>query len=425
MFGQNPKSLHEIEECLSQPDCTVDELLKCAGITSQFRNGNPSLIKFLQNEKNAKRIFEIIHSDPSRATQKSILSLFQTSNTSLHRLFAEYLVITEYAISILESDAAHKNFSVGIISRIISRAFDLWPDDMSEVFRISKTIYKTLITHMDSICVFHSVQDMITETHKGLWLFMWHCFRTLVGEDEKKYRLTRRSAFIDNDLKVDQSLMTDLHKDHIITVLRLFFKLKLYAEEEFANNVVNYIIDQKNMSELLFSLALSLHPNEVLLHRAVNIILKSEHFIDPVIEKALNYIAFAIKIVDMKTIIGVTYATLEHHDASNFILSSLKSLVDVTLNHFNTEKNEIITKLRRIIMLEYNKTSETENPLYFSFLISISISLLIGEQNDEQWSNYKRLVIDPWVNDENYDSSFRFHTENEDPTVFVINEFKE
>ncbi|OHT16133.1 hypothetical protein TRFO_13461 [Tritrichomonas foetus] len=444
MFGLNPKSLHEIEEALAQPNCTVDELLKCAGVTSQFRNGNPALISFLLNEKNAKRIFEIIHTNSNRSTQKSILALFQTSNTALHRLFADYLQITEYAISILESDMDHANFSVGIISRVVSRAFDLWPDDMSEIFRISKTLYKTLITHIDNICVYHSVQDMITDTHKGLWLFIWHCFRTLVGsEHEHEYQLIRRSALIDDSWKIDQSLITDLHRDHIINVLRLFFKLKLNCEETFAENVTRYILNQSEMTALLYSLALSLHPNEIIMKRAVNEIKTRNDFADPIIEKSLNYITFALSMVSNETLVDVISTVLLHENSSNLVLNALKTLLisifcendcnssnDVNnqdlqnlsngLNPENGDRcndtnnfgdsylndegknqpkrdiEELRKEVKRIVLEDYRKTSEEQNPMYFAFLMSIAIDVNSNTEGDDEWKKFYTEVVYPW-----------------------------
>lgn len=426
MFGLNPRAVQEIEEALAKPDCSVDDLLKCPGVTSQFRNGNPNLVMFLLTEKNAKRIFEIIRTNPNRATQKALLALFQTSNTSLHRLFADNLVITEYAVNILEYPSDHGNFGVGIISRILSRAFDLWPDDMSEVFRISKTIYKSLISHMDNVCIFHSVQDMITDSHKGLWLFMWYCFLALAGEDEHKYSLTRRAALIQDDVRVDPKIITPLHRDHIINLLRLFFKLKLNCELEFADNVTRYIIDQNEMTSLLYSLALTLPPNEIIMKRAVNEIIHCTDFKSPIIEQSLHYITKAIKMLSVEIIIGVTYIIISHHDSSNFVMNALQDLIEIVFQTLS-ENDKAISKsnLKKIIMLEYNKLNEDDDPMHFAFLISISkICCSTDQKDDEMWDKFITTVVDPWLNNCDYDVDFRFDV-NINPDVFVISEYKD
>lgn len=427
MFGLNPRAVQEIEEALAKPDCSVDDLLKCPGVTSQFRNGNPNLVMFLLTEKNAKRIFEIIRTNPNRATQKSLLALFQTSNTSLHRLFADNLIITEYAVNILEHPSDHGNFGVGIISRIISRAFDLWPDDMSEVFRISKTIYKSLISHMDNVCIFHSVQDMITDSHKGLWLFMWYCFLALTGENQDKYSLTRRAALIQADVRVDPKIITPLHRDHIINLLRLFFKLKLNSEAEFAENVTRYIIDQSEMSTLLYSLALTLPPNEIIVKRAVNEIIRSTDFKNPIIEQSLHYISKAIKMVKVEIVIGVIYIIISHHDSSNFAMNALKDLIEIVFQNVDENDKEILKdNLKKIIMLEYSKINEDENPINFAFLISFSHIYSMNEKElDEIWKKFITAVVDPWLNNCDYDYEFHFDVGNINPDDFVISEYKE
>lgn len=427
MFGLNPRAVQEIDEALAKPDCSVDDLLKCPGVTSQFRNGNPNLVMFLLTEKNAKRIFEIIRTNPNRATQKALLALFQTSNKSLHRLFADNLIITEYAVNILEYPSEHGNFGVGIISRVISRAFDLWPDDMSEVFRISKTIYKSLISHMDNVCIFHSVQDMITDSHKGLWLFMWYCFLALAGENENKYFLTRRAALIQDDVRVDQKLITPLHRDHIINLLRLFFKLKLASEGEFADNVIRYIVDQKQMSTLLYSLALSLPPNEIIMKRAVNEIIRSTDFKDPVIEQSLQYISKAIKMVPSQILIGIVYIIISHNDSSNFTMNALKDLIGIAFQYLEANEKEIFAdNLKKIIMFEYNKLNEEDNPIHYAFLISISYICSENEEKiDEIWQKFISSVVDPWLNNNDYDYEFHFDVNNINPSDFVISEYKE
>lgn len=422
MLGSNPKTVQEIEDALSQPNCTIDELLKCSGIASQIRNDNHCLIDFLLDEKNTKRIFEIIHTNSTRATQKSILGLFQTSNPVLHRTFADNLLITEYAVNMLDSPTtANSNYGVGIISRIISRAFDLWPDDMSEVFRISKTIYKTLIRHIHNTCVYHSIQDMITETHKGLWLFMWYCFRALTPKGSKDYHLTKRAALIDDDFEIDPNELTDLHRENILNILRLFFKLKLNAEGEFAENVITYIKNQNEMSTLSYTLALSLFPNEVLMNRAVHDLLTCTDFLDPKIEKALNYVAFSLKDtkISIDNLTTIFYLVLTHSESSNFVLNALNDLFEKALEHLEgISKRTFVENVKKIIMVEFNKQKETYNPMHYSFLISLASKCGNQINEEEQWKNFILNVVQPWEEDLEYDEKFVFDISNIDISAF-------
>ena len=413
MFGLSPKYLHEIEEMLAQPNCSVDNLLKCSSLTSQFRNGNKDLVDFLCAEKNSMRIIEIIRDEESRVIQKSILSLFQTSNTSLHRLFADNLTLTEFAMSLVESKTSHANFSIGIMSRIISRAFDLWPDDMSEIFRISETIYLLIIKHFDNECLFHTVQDLITDSHKSVWLLIWHLFRFLAGEKEGNYRLKHRKALIDNNIKVDQSYMTEAHKNHILDILRNFFKLRLSEESEFAENVTQYIIDQGVVTAQLLSVALSLYPNEKILNYAISCIMNCTDFSELVLCRALQYVAFSYKFASSNDIGKIFFLILMQNDPSNFVLISLKAVLRSLVN--DPEKLKLVSDdIKEIIMVKFNRTKEDSNPLLFSFLIAFSTMLSKDESNDSQWNEYIEKVIEPWNNDLDYSTDFYFKIDNAD-----------
>lgn len=395
MFGYSTQSVNDIKEALSKPDCSVDTLLQCHSITSQFRNGNPDLVEYLRKEANMKRLLELIHTNKEREVQKAILALFQTSNTSLHRVLAESITLAEYAASVADTTLDNTNYSIGIISRIFSRAFDLWPDDMSEIFRLSKTLYRTVISHIDNLCIFHSVQSLISETHKEIWLFMWRCFQVLV-DNSPEYKLVQKRLPIPENLVFEPGVITKYHKEHIIELLFLFFKLKLRSEEEFAQNVMKYLYSQELNSSLI-NLALTLSPDQTIAERIMNILDTNNDWLLPITEKCIEYLKHAIQFVPASFIVKVIEKVLTDNNVSNFAQYSAKALI-VTAQEQNILQQEHIESLKKIIMSTYNAIAPDKEPTLLPFIMVFGYLIKIEEPENEYdpYTQFRKNIILPY-----------------------------
>lgn len=414
MFGLSKQSKNEIETALDDPNCTVDTLLECPSLTCQFRNGNKRLLEFLQQEPNAHRIYEIIHAEPNRKTQRTILGLFQTSNTTLHRLLADNIPLVEFSLSILDSDSPMRNFSFGVVSRIFSRAFDLWPDDMTEVMRTSNICYQIAIRHVNNLCVFHLLQDLMTDTHKGSSIWLWHAFMSMIPEEERhEYSWPKRDFFIRPELYLRPEDLTEDHRRNILDLMVVCFRNKLKGgrdvpEYQFGQNVIKWLkrVDTKMM--FYFRLAATLEPDPEIHAKAMKTLEESD-LGEVVSGAAVKYLAKTIKVATLQDILKVLYILLTREDVTNLTLTAGKHLLVAAL-----EREDIGVAVaegaKKIVAYAYTCISENNKYLVLPFIMRFSAMLKVGKARDfsPEWADFVKRVADPWIEGEEYDEAFTF-----------------
>ncbi|KAH0791252.1 hypothetical protein GPJ56_004872 [Histomonas meleagridis] len=408
MFGLNPRANQEISEALKHPDVTVEEILKCNGVTSLFRNNHPELSNFFLQEKNAKKLIEIIKYSDDKKLKNIVLTLFQSGNTSLYRIFADNLNITEYAFDCLDENTSSNlsNYNIGILSRLISHAFDLWPEDMSEICRLSPNILKKIIIHLDNICIFQTVQDLITAKYHGLWLFLWCCFKAILPPGANDYQLPKKKALVEiYQLDIDPSLITKVHRIHILKFLRLFFHQKFPWQDEFEENVIKFIVREKELDEHLLYLSAALPANKEILERAIKIIKEEKSQKSEIIERAVEYVSYASELIDNDTVLSIISILLSSSDYTNFSFLAAKELLLETIEKFN---DEAVMKLKKLLAETYNKSKNDNSEMRVSFAISFA-SIVPKDKNDNsQWMKFMESVVYPFIDYKEIDHDFLF-----------------
>lgn len=191
----------------SGKNVTIDDLLKCADLSTAYRNNNPKLIGFLISEENVKALLDLLMQSDARATHKTIISLFQTNNTILHRFFADSKSLSEYAFRSLEKKYTKNGcYAAGTISRILSRAMDMWAVETHQVFQSSDSLYYVIISNIEQSCIYYTIQDLITSDTHQLDLFIWCLFRSIAGkefiEKELKGKKPRTCFLVDKEYEL-------------------------------------------------------------------------------------------------------------------------------------------------------------------------------------------------------------------------------
>lgn len=160
---------------------TYEELLKCNDLSTAYRNNNPKLIGFLTQPENIEKLLDLLMQSDARSTHKTIISLFQTNNTLLHRFFAVSIDVIQYAFRSLETKYTKNGcFAAGTISEIFSRAMDLWPRDIHNVFKESDNLYNSIISNIEQSFIYYSFKDLIKLDTHPLELFIWCLFISVV-----------------------------------------------------------------------------------------------------------------------------------------------------------------------------------------------------------------------------------------------------
>ena len=421
MFGLSKQAVNEIETALQDPNCTVDTLLKCSSLTCQFRNGNKKLLEFLQKEQNARRIFEIIHTESNRKTQRTILGLFQTSNTTLHRLLADNIPLCEFALSILEKESPLREFSFGIISRVFSRAFDLWPDDMSEVMRTSNYCYRLATKHVNNVCVFHLLQDLMTETHKGSALWLWHGFMSMIPEEGRhEYSWPKRELLIREELFMKPEELGPDHRRNIMHLMVVCFRNKIkagrdVAESQFRAMVLKWLKKIEPSTLFYFRLAATLEPDRQIHEKAMKMLEESD--LGTVIaDAAVKYLTKAVQVAKVEDILKILYLLLTRDDVANLTLSAGKQLLAAALER-EALAVPVAEAAKKIVAYAYTRINDDNRHLLLPFIIKFATMLKIDGARDfsPEWIEFGKKVADPWLEGEEYDETFTFSPIELDP----------
>ena len=185
-----------VKAVLENPNPTTIDVLKCSDVLNLLKSKDQKLMEFLLQPQHMKDIFDILSKTFARSDHKRVMQLFQiTNNVDLHRVFAESIPLTEYALSVLTRTSDHDMYAAGTISRIFQRAIDIWPDEIYEVFHYSETLYKNVIENIDKDVVYMTILDSISDDKEFFTELIWYLFITLVKTSNEKSDASNQLMF--------------------------------------------------------------------------------------------------------------------------------------------------------------------------------------------------------------------------------------
>lgn len=401
-----------------EPKPSIEQLLNCQSLVEQYRSNNKRLISRLMEEDIQFDLYKFILETKEKAKEKLFTSLFQTSNNLLHEVFCKNIRITEFIISQLDSTPEPSNFKIGIITRLISRAFDIWPEETSELFRVSKILYPIIIKHLDKSSVFQSIADFMNDTHPGLTLFIWHCFMAI---SKKKYEGENRPlcVYLESDLELDFAI-TDKHIYNIINLLKQFFEFKEGKAGGMENCVIDYISETSDLNPELFAVAKFIGPNEKVAKAALNCIQKYHHDKSHNIEQAICYLTICTNLVGFDTLESIVFFLLTKENPTSFILIALEQLATELTKHSshdqNQYKNDLVSlvacvwyKLQNLPLLENEDFDvSTNSDVMRPFILNLGLLALDAESEVSGWKDFCEKCLNSWkegqkVMDETHD----------------------
>lgn len=398
--GQDREAIEEINKLLADPSCTVDALLKCRALVPQVRNNDNSLISFLKQDENMMRLIDLIHTQTDKQTLNTIVSLFQTSNTALHRTFAESIPLADHAASVFDNVTELSKYGIGVLSRIITRSCDLWPSDMSEIFRLSSVLYAKCIENIDSLSIFHSIEGLVTESHSGIWLFLWRCFGVI---SDGAYKLETRHV-PSSPFEINKSKITNVHIDNILALLGLFFKLKNTNQPEFKSHVIDWIEKRETMTPSILELATILTPNETIAKKCAEVLMSDASDTELSVA-SLQYLTHAVEHCTDDIVIHIARKCVNDMTMPNLTKNAARDLIKAY-----SKSSDLSTELQKTYGAAYNE--HKGNLQLLSFVMALSIDLKPKE--DEfipGWKSYMENVVTRYDMEEEWDESFVFGTE--------------
>ena len=281
----------ETEAALSKPDVNFRKLLACSDLCTAYRQNNSNLLYYLLDLDHQKEIFDILIETDQRKDHKDIFALFQTSNMTLHRSFADSIELVEYLFEKTLREINEKSlYAAGTISRVISRAWDNWANEIHDIFRLSKKLYPLIIDRIDVLCIYYQLNDLVMSDQYPISELIWNLFKVVSGDYVKNNNIHNpRVCFLstqtfDNMPSFDLSKFDNLDSEEAMTIkkkliasielMTAYFKNRGSDVTDFKKIVLNYIAsiinDKKQWLVQFFDLATEIGYNETVYNAAYN-----------------------------------------------------------------------------------------------------------------------------------------------------------
>lgn len=430
MFSKKSKGPGPTENYLkATSDPNIKELLEKEDLSTQFREKNPYLIGYFlgknsDNELNMKNIFKHVMETENRDDQKKFFSLYQMSNTCLHRVLADSVELSQLAFESVDQADRYKAYAMGVFSRILSRAIDQWPEEIWQVFWNTEGGLEKVIKNLDSTCIYQSILDcFMQKQHPHISNLMWYIFISFIPQEKAKKYLEKPPSFTifiqPIDLQNDKDLFDKLHnslkkyhKLNIISLLIEYFKCSLDKITEFHEIVFDYIAsateEEMNGDEegtkyeiypRLFEVAKIIGPDERVINKALEIIKDNTDLSLLKVQYSAQYLSVCTEKLDEKTTNQIIDKLLKKESQQFTILAVLKLISYAIedepnwINKFKKETMAKIIKLWKEISTDHLKDTDPQNTSQTSFLLLDSI-LTIGRMiyNSEVNKIYQKYI---------------------------------
>ena len=331
----------------------------------------------------------------------------------MHRIFAESIPLTEYALSVLTSPTDHNMYAAGTISRIFQRAIDLWPNEIYDVFHYSDKLYLTVIENIDKDVVYMTLLDSLTDEKEYFTELMWYIFLALVKTSNEKnpsnqinFEHPPRKCFLSKDYyaKLPTFGNSNCKILNAINVLKQYFSLKKKDIEDFCEYVLEFIIKQAKSDHIqtvfhyqYFDLAKEIGHNEELQEISINLIKQAAKLPEnappssislrsPLVISALSYLEVCATHLGEKNLKPLVVSMIDDRNTQFGLLSTVKIIKAATSSYTELEWFRHFKDLMgRLIACAWNKY-HIDQPLIVSILIDISLLLSVDESSNPSYA---------------------------------------
>jgi hypothetical protein len=181
---------------------------------------------------------------------------------------------------------------------------DLWPDELSDIFRLSKTIYPTAIRNLGNSVVYQFVLDAMAESHPGVVIFLWNCFLTVRGPNAEPIPKSSRPrmSYSTQDIVLDFEVSPSL-ANTIILLLKSYFESAKAQDKAFGDVILDHItrLSDAQFSEKWFDLARAIGPSADVALRAYRICCSQTEDVR-LCERALSYLSVGAAALDLRRV---------------------------------------------------------------------------------------------------------------------------
>ena len=382
---------NEVLKVLERSDATTIDVLKCSDLSTVYRQNDQKLMQFLMDPKHIRDIYDILMRTGARYDHKRIMTLYQTSNTSLHRVFADSIPLTEYAFTPLSKNDDKSGYAAGTISRMLSRALDTWSDEIYDIFHYSDMLYKIVIENIDKSVVYMTLCGIISEAN-FLFELMWYLFKALAGKDYNKH--PPRCCYLSKDIPDLKPLDNEAKKLNAISILKQFFGQNKPKTEDFAELILDFVVSvAQNQSDTnkfyyqYFDLAKNAGFDARLQDIAINNIKTAAangQLNSPLIVTSASYLEICARYFDEITAESIIATLLDKTVNQNTLLSVVIMAKNITIES-PSWVGQFKDKLKQIFMCAWNHFND--QPLITSIIFDMTITLHLEDLNDKNYEN--------------------------------------
>ncbi|KAK8886324.1 hypothetical protein M9Y10_041786 [Tritrichomonas musculus] len=428
-----------VKTVLENPKSTTIDVLKCQDVLNSLKSNDQKLMEFLLQPQHIKDIFNILTKTFARSDHKRVLQLFSvTNNVSLHRVFAESIPLTEYALSVLEKFSDHDMYAAGTISRIFQRAIDIWPDEIYDVFHYSDTLYKTVIENINKDVVYMTISDSMTMEKEFFTELVWYLFISLVKTSNEKsdpsnqliFEHPPRRCYLSKNLynELPSFGNSDSKILNAILIIKQYFSLNFPCTDDFGEYVLKYIVLQAKSTNpnikfyyQYYDIAKNIGYCDELQEIVIDIVKKASNVTEntpavpslrsPLLISALSYLEVCAKHFDEKTLLSLVATLLDDKNTQFGLLSMVQIVKEAT--SMNPEWiRDFKETMSQLIACAWNKY-HLNNPLIVSILVDLSILLAVEEKSNPSY----QTNIQEWKRPEFILSSVNQQANIFDPSI--------
>ena len=191
----------DIQKFIEDPNSSYTDLLQSNEISRILTVNKEFQAKFLSVQF-LTRLFQCLSKTNDFAIHRHFISISQVLNPILALRFAENLIITEAAFSVIDDNQPQSYYAFGTLSRYLFYAIHNYPSEMQEIFDLSKKIYPIMLKNIDKLCLLYFLSDVISDRTLKLDYFLWISFKNLVGEEEAKKMKSKKYQIHINQIEL-------------------------------------------------------------------------------------------------------------------------------------------------------------------------------------------------------------------------------
>lgn len=401
---------------LDDPDLPLTELFKSTNLMQIFREKNPVVEEYLHQPIIIDEMFDIIKSSEEVPHMQIIMSLFNSTNQSLLKLFADEPNILERIVDILELEENGSLYRIGLITQLLANTVTAWPSDALQNYCASPVLFPTLLSllNYDSIfvCLLQIAQTQPVWFHHYLWGFIIG----LIGDKGLPKHPQSWNVKLPGVINCKDVNMVPIIRERVFKIFAKFSAV-FTDETDFRTSLSQLIpkfmsvISTTEEKNALYQMALKVPPSNFLISHSFQIFKNLDDVPLQELESAVSYITYAYEGTEIEQIIHFIYNVFDRGVENVFIGKAIIDLITSTVDNFVYPR--FLGKVfQHVVAIIWNR--ETEKSILENALL-LQISAIVGDSPSwDGWEDFQNTVVESFSQSKEFPRDFMISIDNWD-----------